>query len=101
MDLNVENIDQLLHKIKISKKIKIRRFISYASLIVLIFLYIAQIISLNKLILYGTIICVPMTILNYIDDINKNSNIRRVVTLGLLVIILALLGDFGGFLHYD
>ncbi len=101
MQFETEDINQLLQTLKASKNIKRRRLINYTSLVVFLILYVMQILSLTEMVQYSAAIAVPLTLWNYIDDSNEKSNLRRIITLGLVVIILAFLGDFGAFLHYD
>ena len=88
---------------KIKKKRKwiiLRSRISNSFIALLIILYMFQYISVDMVLGWGSIIAALTTLWNYFRETDKKENYKRVLGLALGIIVLALSGDFGGYLVY-
>lgn len=88
-------------KIKKARRwIILRSKLSNSFIIILILLYMFQIISVDMVLGWGSIVATLTTLWNYFKDTNKKENKKRVLGMALGIIVLALTGDFGGYLIY-
>lgn len=105
MDLEQKIQEELLRyqKAKIKKERKwiiLRSRLSNSFIVVLIVLYMFQLISVDMVLGWGSIVATLVTLWNYFRDTNKKENQKRVLGMALGIIVLALTGDFGGYLVY-
>lgn len=80
--------------------IRFRSFIANTTIVILVFLYLLQAVTVDMVLGWGSIVATLATLWNYFRDDDKDRNIKRVLGLALGIIILALSGDFGGYLVY-
>ncbi len=80
--------------------IRFRSFIANTTIAILVFLYLLQAVTVDMVLGWGSIVATLATLWNYFRDDNKDRNIKRVLGLAVGIIILALSGDFGGYLVY-
>lgn len=106
METLEQKIKEELLRYQKEKQNKERKWIIFRSklsnsfIIVLILLYMFQQISVDMVLGWGSIIATLTTLWNYFKDTNKKENNKRVLGMALGIIVLALTGDFGGYLIY-
>lgn len=105
MELEQKIQEELIRyqKAKLRKErrwIILRSRISNSFIIILIALYMFQQVSVDMVLGWGSIVATLATLWNYFRDTDKKENQKRVLGMALGIIVLALCGDFGGYLVY-